>query len=248
MSQKIKAPNEKNNGFLWGLVAIVVIAVVVIAVVVIQGRDRTDSTGIEAEDVNFSVSYADGTITLKSDGAAADAPVVDVYEDYACHHCADLVEADHADMKQALDDGKLVVNLETVNILDSDGNGGIKPGPATMGGAVQMAIAKSGNAEAFWAIHDYVFANQSDVARNWGYGDYADAAESLGVDKAVVDAIRDESVKDEYLDVLAGNVDSMKDRGVEGTPAIFVDGEEYQVRRDPNDANKIQNWVPDVVK
>lgn len=244
MSQKIKAPNEKSNGFLWGLVAIVVIAVVVIAVVVIQGRDSTSSKDIEAEDVNFSVSYADGTVTLKSDDVADDAPVVDIYEDYACHHCADLVEADHVDLKQALDDGKLVVNLETVNILD----GGDDSGPATRGAAVQMAIAESGNAEAFWSIHDYVFANQSEVSRNWGYSDYADAAESLGVDQDVVDSIRDESVKDEYLDAINSNLESMQDKGVEGTPAIFVDGEEFPVQRDPNNSNKIQNWVPEVLK
>lgn len=248
MSQKIKAPNEKSNGFLWGLVAIVVIAVVVIAVVVLQGRDSASSKDIEAEDVNFSVSYADGTVTLKSDNAADDAPVVDIFEDYACPHCADLAEVDHADMKKALDDGKLVVNLETVNILDSDGSGGINPGAATMGGAVQMAIAKSGNVKAFWALHDYVFSNQSSVYRDWEYSDYADAAESLGVDKDVVDAIRDESVKDEYLDILADNVAEMKDKGVEGTPAVFVDGQQFQLKKDPNDASKMQSWVPEVVK
>lgn len=248
MSQKIKAPNQKSSGFLWGIVAIVVIAVVVIAVVVITNRKDSGSTDITAEDVNFSVSYDNGTITLKNDDVEEGAPVADVFEDYACPHCADLVEVDHADMKKALDDGTMTVNLETVNILDSNSNGGITPGAATMGGAVQMAIAESGNAKAFWAIHDHVFLNQSDVYRNWDYGDYADAAEKLGVDKEVVDAIRDESVKDKYLDVLADNVTSMKDKGVQGTPAVFVDGKEFQLKKDPDDPSKMQNWIPDVLK
>jgi protein-disulfide isomerase len=247
VSQKIKAPNQKGNGFLWSIVALVVIVIVVVAVIVVNNRKDSDSVDVAAEDVNFSVSYDNGTITLKNDDAPADAPVAQIFEDYACPHCADLAEADHADMKKALDEGKLVVQLETVNILDSD-NGQIKPGPATMGGATQMAIAKTGNAKAFWSLHDYVFTNQNDVYRNWEYGNYADAADQLGVDKGTVDAIRDESVKDDYLDVLANNVKAMNDKGANGTPAIFVNGEEFPVQKDPNDASKVKNWIPDVVK
>lgn len=248
MSQKIKAPNQKGNGFLWGVVALVVIVIVVVVVIVVNNRDDSDGTDIAAEDVNFSVSYDDGSVTLKNDKATDDTPVAEIYEDYACPHCADLVEADHEDMKKALDDGKLVVKLETVNILDSQQDGSIKPGPATMGGAAQLAIAETGNAEAFWAIHDYVFANQNDVYRGWDYGDYADAADRLGVDKETVDAIRDESVKDKYLGVFESNVKAMNDKGAQGTPAVYIDGQEMPVQKDPNDASKVKNWIPDVVK
>ncbi|MDE5064022.1 thioredoxin domain-containing protein [Wolbachia endosymbiont of Drosophila chauvacae] len=248
MSQKIKAPNQKGNGFLWGIVALVVIVVVVVAVIVVNNRKDKDSIDIASEDVNFGISYDGGVVTLKNDKTTDSTPVADIFEDYACPHCADLVEADHADMKKALDDGKLVVKLHTVNILDGDGKGNIKPGPATMGGAAQLAIAETGDAAAFWSIHDYVFANQNDVYRNWEYGDYAEAADKLGVDKDTVDAIRDGSVKDKYLDTFADNVKAMNDKGAQGTPAVYIDGQEMPVQKDPNDASKVKNWIPDVVK
>lgn len=246
MSQKIKAPNQKSHGFAWGITAIIVIVVVVIAAIVISKRNTSDGSDIQAESVNFDVSYKDGTITLKSPTAAADAPVADIFEDYACPHCAELVEADHEDMLNALNEGKLVVNLETVNILDGTGPN-FKAAQATMGGAVQMAIAESGNADAFWTLHDYIFLNQSDVYRSWDFNKYADVAESLGVDADTVSAIRDESVQDTYLPTLQSNVTRMTDKGVEGTPAVFVNGEQYQLQKDPSDATKVKSWVPDAL-
>jgi len=248
VSQKIKAPNEKSNGFLWGLVAIVVIAVVVIAVVVIQGRDsKSGNEGLApAENVNFSVGVEDGNIVLASDAVADGAPVADLYEDYSCHFCSDLVTADHESLKAALNDGKITMRYNTVNFLD-----GGEGGHSTVAGAVAMAIADSGNAEAFWAFHDWAFMNRTDIS-GYDYGDFADAAENLGVDEDTVASIRDESVGDKYQSVLESNMDRLKEKEGDdtGTPSLYVDGEKFQLQKDPEMDTQTQmaDWVPDVVK
>lgn len=245
MSQKIKAPNQKSSGFLWGIVAIVVIAVVVIAVVVVQGRKSTDSTAdLARADVSFDVSFADDTITLKKPGTPDSAPVADIYQDFACIHCADLVEADHASMLKALNDGTLVVNMKFTGFVD----GGEK-GSSTRGTAVAVALARTGDAGAFWALHEKAFLDRGNVL-GWNYGQYADALENLGVEAATVDAVRDESVNAEGLSVTEANGKALQDKMGDkaGTPALFVDGEQIQIQKDPNDALKMKDWIPDVVK
>lgn len=248
VSQKIKAPNEKSNGFLWGLVAIVVIAIVVIAVVVIQGRDNKDSTeGLApAEGVNFGVSLEDGDIVLKTDDVATDAPVADLYEDYSCHFCSDLVTADHESLKTALNDGKITMRFNTADILDKD-----EDGHSTLGGVVALAIADSGNAEAFWAYHDWAFMNRTEIA-GYSLDDFADAAEKFGVDADTVGAIRDGSARDTYWPMLQANTTELSDKEGDqaGTPTLYVDGTKFELQKDPNMDTQTQmaDWVPDVVK
>lgn len=245
MSQKIKAPNQKSSGFLWGLVAIVVIAVVVIAVVVIQGRDSKDvKSGLAAADVNFNVSVEDGDILVRGESVPADAPAVDIYEDYSCHYCADLVEADHVSLKDALDNSKLSLRLNDVNFL-----AGGADGHSTLGGIVAYAIAETGNAGAFWAYHDWAYLNRTEIT-GYSLDDFADSVEKLGVDAATVSAIRDGSARDKYQPMLESNYQELisKEGDQAGTPALYVNGTKFDIKKNPDDPTKMADWVPDVVK
>ncbi|AGP30268.1 DsbA family protein [Corynebacterium terpenotabidum] len=246
MSQKIKAPNEKSNGFLWGIVAIVVIAVVVIALVVIQGRDdKAGSLEPVAADVNFNVSVEDGSIVLVSDDVAADAPVAELFEDYSCHYCSDLVIADHESLQTAIGDGKITMRFNTVNFLD-----GGDDGHSTLAGVVAMAIADSGNASAFWGFHNWAFINRTEIS-GYSLDQFADAAETLGVDADTVDAIRDGSVRDEYQALLEANMDELTNREGDsaGTPTLYVDDTKFDLQQDPEMDTETQmaDWVPEVV-
>lgn len=248
MSQKIKAPNQKSSGFLWGIVAIVVIAVVVIAVVVIQGRDSKETKeGLApADGVNFGVSVVDGVVVLKSDRVADGAPVADLYEDYSCHYCSDLATADHESLKTALNDGKITMRFNTANYLDNGDEG-----HSTLGGIVALAIAETGNASAFWAYHDWAFANRTDIS-GYSLDDFADAAKKFGADDKAVDAIRDGSARDKYRPDLDKNGEALKQKEGDraGTPTLYVDGSKVELKKDPNmdTPTQMADWVPDVVK
>lgn len=242
MSQKIKAPNDKNRSFLWGIVALVVICVVFIGFMVFNGRSSNDEA-LQPADTSMTVSQEDGVISLRSEASSEDAPLADVFEDYSCHYCADLVEVDSDSMESAVANGELNVDIHTVNFVS-----GTDPA-STRTGSVALAIADTGDAGAFWAFHEKAFEDQTTVARNWGFDELADAAEQLGVDSDVVESIRDESVVDTYKPLLDSNSDELNERmgGQAATPAVYIDGQDYPIQRDPEDPEKMQNWVPDVI-
>jgi protein-disulfide isomerase len=137
------------------------------------------------------------------------------------------------------------MRYNTVNFLD-----GGEGGHSTVAGAVAMAIADSGNAEAFWAFHDWAFMNRTDIS-GYSFDDFADAAENLGVDADTVSAIRDESVRDTYQSVLESNMERLQDKEGEdsGTPSLYVNDEKFQLQKDPEMDTQTQmaDWVPDVV-
>lgn len=244
MSQKIKAPNEKNRSFIWGLGALVVIAAVFIGFMVFNGRSNNGSVEAAAADVNFTVAQNNGVVELRSDNSDDAAPVADIYEDYSCTHCADLSEVHSDSVQDAVEGGQLNANFHTVNFLDANDNP-----TSSRAGVVALAIADTGDAGAFWGFHTMAFDNQSTVVRDWSFEDFADAAEQLGVEADVVESIRDESVMDEYRPMLDTNADGLREiMGDEaGTPALFVNGEYLAVQRDPENPDQLQDWVPQVL-
>src|SRR5699024_9251018 len=96
---KVSDPNKKSGaGFLWGIVALLVIVAVVIGYIVINGQRNRSG---EVEDVAFNVSFEDNAVVLASDSATEDTPEVDLYEDFSCPHCSDLSVQTSEDMKNA---------------------------------------------------------------------------------------------------------------------------------------------------
>lgn len=239
MSQKIKAPNDKNRSFLWGIVALIVICAVVIAVMVINGRN-SNNEDLTAADVSFSVSLEDGAVQLRGEDAADDAVSAELFEDYACSYCAQLAEADSESIQDAVENGEMNVDLRTVSFVDQGG-------ASTRGGAVALAIADTGDAGAFWAFREKGFGDQTTVARTWEWDDYADAAEQLGMDAELVDSIRDGSVEETYGSMLEANGENLNERMPEGaaTPALFVEGNQVELQQ--GEDGGLRDWVPDVL-
>lgn len=223
--------------------AIVAIAVVVIGVFVFrnQGGDKL-AQDMPQQDVQFSVKRDGNAVVLASDSVKDGAPVVEIFEDFSCPHCRDLVDADHEDTLKALNDGDVTVRLNFLNFLDRQG-----PASSTRGAAVALKLAETGNAKAFWNLHNYAMLEQAKVARGWGYEDFSKALQAYDLDQSVLDAISNGSVQDAAMDVAKANADELQKR-VQGvsSPVVFVDGKEYQVKAGPD--GKPLSWVPDVVK
>lgn len=246
MSQKIKAPNSGSkggSGFLWIMVAILVVAALVLFLFV---RNNTGSDKVAEEmpqeDVNFSVSREDNSVVLASKDVAKDAPTVEIFEDFSCPHCADLVKADHEDSLKALNEGKVKIKFNFLNFLDSEAGGS-----STRGAAVTLALADAGNAKAFWNAHNYFMMNQPEVARKWNYEEFANAVKAYDLDQSVIDSISNGSVQDAAIPVVDGNKEDLTKRiGQVSSPVLFSDGKQVQVKQDGN--GKPMSWVPEVVK
>lgn len=195
--------------------------------------DRGGAVGVRVED---------GDVVLTGEGSA-DAPVAEIFEDFACIHCAHLAEADRDSLDDALGGGELIVRYNLVNFMD--------PGPegiSTRAGAAALAIADSGDSRAFRDFHARVFADRGE-ALGWDAAQMADAAGEVGADDATVDAIRSGEAVAVYRSMLDANFTELKDRlpGGAGTPTVFVDGRQVDMQRDPVDPEKMADWVPGVL-
>ena len=143
----------------------------------------------------MDMSLADNAVTLKSPDAAKDAVEVELYEDYSCPHCGDLAKETDGQMKDAIDEGKLIVHVRTLNFIDGSQNGleSIKSnkGHSSKAAAAMEQVAKSGNATLYWNMRKYLLENQSKVYNKWELNDFADAAKALGADQDIVKSIQE---------------------------------------------------------
>ena len=236
---KVTDPNAKGgNGFIWGVGVLLVIIAVVIGYIVWNGKQSDD--GIE--DVNMTMEYSDGAITLKGENATDDTPEVDLYEDYSCPHCAELAQATDGKMKQAIEDGKLIVHVRTLNFLDGEDIEN-QEGYSTKAAAAMSELAKSGDVKTYWNLRDFLMQNQQSVANKWETGDIADQAKELGAEDDVVESIKNVDIK-QGNKVAKTNYDKLdKETGSVSSPRIIKDGKDVPSEADQKAGKNLGDWV-----
>ena len=238
---KVTDPNAKNsNGFIWAVGVLLVIIAIVIGYIVWNGRGAKTSALAEYEqrDVAMDMVFADNAVTLKSANAAADAAEVDLYEDFSCPHCGELAIATDGQMKDAIEAGKLVVNVRTLNFLDGkdiENNSG----HSTKAAAVMEQVAESGDAKVYWNLRSYLLEHQQDVAHQWSFEDFGTAAKELGADADTVKNIKDVDIKNGNK-LAKANYDLLeKTTGKVSSPRIIEDGKDVPA----DDSQSIEDWV-----
>ena len=234
---KVSDPNAKSgNGFIWGVGVLLVIIAVVIGYIVWNGKQANE---IEVQDVSMSMDYKDNAITLKSDAADDDTPEVDLYEDFSCPHCADLAKNTDEDMKQAIEDGKLVVHVRTLNFLDKvrDEN---NDGYSTKAAAALSELAKSGDVKTYWNLRDYMMQNQQSVATKWDIEDIADQAKELGAEDAVVDSIKNVDIEQGNKVGKANSDKLKKETDSVSSPRVVQNGKDIP---DKDSGQSLNDWV-----
>lgn len=223
VTQKIKNPNEKGNGFVIGLIALIAVVVVVIGSVVYIGRSQPID-GLPDEDVNFSVALDGDVIRLGKDGAKG-ATTATVFEDFSCHYCAQMSEEGHDDELKALNDGKLVAEYRTLNFLDGQEKDQ-RDGHSTLVYAIARKIAETGDARAFWNFRTMMMRDQQNSV-TWDNNELADRLKQLGVADDVVKQVRDGMNTTEAKASANANFDDLEKRiGKVSSPHVFVDGKD----------------------
>lgn len=230
---KVTDPNKKSGaGFLWGIVALLVIVAVVIIYIVVNGQR---SRGAEIEDVAFNVSFEDNAVVLASDNATADTPEVDLYEDFSCSHCSDLSVATGEDMKNAVEAGDLIVNIRQLNFLDGQ-DPTTNEGHSTTTVAAVTPLAEAGEAKAWWNVHKTLMADQQKVYNNWSAEDVANAAADAGASSEVVDEIKNSEISTGQ-EIATANYNLLEEQtGSVSSPRVIIDGEDIP-------EGELNNWV-----
>ncbi|MEJ5928711.1 thioredoxin domain-containing protein [Corynebacterium sp. H128] len=235
MSNKIKSPNEKSNGFLWALLTILLIAVVVVGYIFWSGKSskiENVTEEVPQTQVSFDMEMKDNAYVLKSDKATDATPQVDLYEDFSCPHCSELATATDKQMVEAVDAGKLIVNVRTLNFLD----GGNADGHSTRAGNALMMVAQSEDASTYWNYRDLLMQKQKDIYSKWNMADFAEAARKVGASEDTATKIAEAPA--DHADAVAmfkANEEKLKtETGKVSSPRIIKDGK---------DIDDLQNWV-----
>lgn len=238
MSGKVRNPNETSRGFLWAVLALVVIAVAVIAYVVMSGQQPkvTEYAEREQTPVSFELAAKDNVIQLKAANAKKDAANVDLYEDFSCHYCAQLAEATDADMKKAIEAGTVVVNIHTMHFLD-----GGQDGHSTAAGTAAYTVAKMDTPAVYWNYREVMMKDQQNL-----YGksvdELAQIATDLGASAETVEAIKSGQYQDEFKKLADANEAKLEKVGKKvSSPRVFIDGTEIQ-------GQEMYNWTAPYLK
>lgn len=137
---------------------------------------------------------------------------VDIFSDFACPHCKDFHETVEPTLvNDYVDDGIITLRHFDFPIpVDQE-----QSWPAAM---AARAVQDADSMNAFWTFRSNLFKNRSDLSTDL----YIGLAEGTSVAEK---AIRAGAEKAKYQPVVQKDKTTGQDRGVEGTPTAFVDGE-----------------------
>lgn len=151
----------------------------------------------------------------------AEAPhQVIIYEDFLCPICGILENRAGERLTELAADGQVQVDYRPISILDRFG-----PYSADAANAFFVVQEESG-AEVAKEFHDLLFADQPSEEGPFPSKDdlIATAVEAGAVEADVRDGIEN----DAQADTVESATDAATEAGVEGTPTILLDGEEFK--------------------
>jgi len=148
-----------------------------------------------------------------------EAPVrVDIYEDFQCPACKSYSEStEPLIIADYVETGKVIYTVRIFPVVENFVANGTE---STRAASAAFCAAEQGR---FWDYHDILFANWNGENQ----GGFADPrllafAESLGLDMDAFNACYDAR---KYQDQVDSDTAEGEALGVQGTPALFVDGQ-----------------------
>ena len=209
------------------VVATVVVIVAIIAVVggviwadqsskeEVTGGGNALPTGVSA--------LGEGYPAFQDVTPAANAPVVDLYEDFQCPACASFEAVVGSTFTSLAEAGKIELVYHVKNFLDDNlGNDS-----STKAGNAAFCASDAGK---FQEFHDQVFPNQP-AQEGDGFTDaqlkgFAEAAGITGDALTTWQACYDAG---KYVDYVNSVEEQSFEDGVRGTPTVKIDGEEVEL-------------------
>jgi protein-disulfide isomerase len=198
-----------------GGVAVVVIAIIATAVV-LGTRDRGGPTATPA--VSTTVTVEGAKIPFTVSGSAfrlgpTDAKAnVDLWVDYSCPHCQEFEAANNAVLNGLLAKGDVAINYHNIQIVTGYG---------TEAGSASACVAVN-DPDRWVAFNSALYANHNESTDGWTASDFRTFAAGQGAGSATQDCISSER----YRDWIAANTADATKQGVQGTPTMFLNGQQ----------------------
>ncbi len=177
----------------------------------LSGGDEQSGTPALGDIAATSTPGDDGTLPSPVAGDPDADVTVAVYEDYACPHCATYsLDVFPQLASEYLEPGTVRYEFHDFPIpVDAT----VSWQAANAARAVQAAAGP----QAYFEYSEALFRDQS----NLGPEQYASLAEEFDVDG---ETVRQAATGERYNETVSADKQSGKDRGVTGTPTVFVDG------------------------
>jgi protein-disulfide isomerase len=219
--ERQKAERKQRNKITVAIVAVVIVLIGLAAwgVKSLSDQNKTNTEVIEPrnlQDQGVTFPVAEGVDN-------ADAPLVEVFEDFLCPACGSFEQLSGAFLQSQATSGAIRLRFMPFSFLHNQSTNDYSRRAAN----VAMCAADEQGAEAFWKVHAALYANQPEEG-GAGPEDAAliDLAEGAGVE-GLDNCVRTEKfvpwideVKETFGD----------DRDVTGTPTVHIDGKVTEAR------------------
>ncbi len=227
----LKAADRKRNLFIQiGLTSVVVLFAVALVLYIVMGAEDRPTAG-EAEAIRVESSSL-----ITKEGTEEPKALVSLYEDFLCPACRSFEEQFGPTISQLIDSGAITADYYMVSILDRPQNQNYS---SRAGNAAYCVAAES--KEAFRRFHAALYSQQpSETGTN--YPDNArlvEIARQAGAAGNVPECINNGT----FVDMVSGLAAAT---GVQSTPTIRINGEDYQPSTPDALVAKIREIVGDV--
>ena len=236
IKQKQEAADRRARivtGSVLGVVVAALLGVVVFLVV----RNGANEAATTVQDLPLAEVTAvpagatgDGGIPLGADAAAGGAategvPTVAIYVDYLCPYCAQFEMVNQAGLEAMVTGAAANVVVHPISLLDQFSQGTAYSTRA----ATASAWVADRAPEQWLAFHDALFANQpAENTPGLSDEELAEHATAVGVPADVAEGIASGEARRTFSQwVHSASQHALGEAGVQGTPAILIDGEPW---------------------
>jgi protein-disulfide isomerase len=195
-------------------VALIAGILVVLGAIIAAGAWYSGDSGTTGDNSSVEVSVGDGSIVLGQQSA----PVkVVVYEDFLCPFCRELEDSTRDFLRENAAKGKVQVEYRPINLL-TDSTYSARAMNAW------AAVLKNASPNVALKLHDLLYENQpyEASADQTTDADIAALVKKAGGDNAAVE----KALKTQDAAFFAAASQAMADKGITGTPTVYIDGRE----------------------
>ncbi|GAA4261117.1 DsbA family protein [Dietzia aurantiaca] len=230
---------KKNNGML-----ITVIALIAVAVVVLGGVVWMAQRGSEANPITFGETQ-DELIEITDAGVIAvgeaDAPTIQVWEDYMCPACGSFEAQYGASIAEAVQNGDLRAEFHTLNFLNGQSGSGEY---STRALAATQCVAAKDTLPVFFEVKASFFTNQpGEGGGDLSARELASLAEDAGANGDAVECISNVETNggmDKAADSADNAQQSIRDITSQvSTPTVAHNGEVVEISN--------ASWLVDII-
>jgi protein-disulfide isomerase len=211
LKEQRKRKEQQQRLFMIG--GIVVVALLLVGLIAIPAIQNADTPVGEFNRIT-PVAYPNENGTTLGDPNAK--VTIDTFEDFQCHACQSYTQSiEPVVIKNIVETGKAKYVFHQYPFLDD---------ASTDTGSDNAANASECAAEQnrFWDYKNMLFANRNGVIGEFSSNRLAAFAESLGLDMNQFNTCYSEN---RYQDKINADLQLGKEMNVQGTPSVFVNGE-----------------------